>query len=253
MNSLETASIIFICTFGAGLVGMMLHIKLPDHHLDADSKDVVKLIMGLIATIAALVLSLLIASGSSTYQAQENDMRSLSANIILLDRAMSLYGPDAKEARNLLHQAVADMHRRIWMGQGPGTAGFDPQATQRMADAFVTSFQMLSPKTDSQRMLKTQAMQIVQTLGQTRLLMFEQSASSISWPFLTVLVFWICMLFVGFGLLARINATITVAVFVGAISVAGAVVLILELNEPYEGFLRISDAPLRAALAQIDR
>ena len=86
---------------------MLLYVKLPDHHRDAGSRDVVKLVMSLIATMAALVLSLLIASGSSSYQAQENEVQSLSANVMLLDRVLSFYGPDAKEPRDLLRRGVA--------------------------------------------------------------------------------------------------------------------------------------------------
>jgi hypothetical protein len=253
MNSLETASVIFGCSFGAGLLGRVLYAKLPDNHLDAGSKDVVKLVMGLIATMAALVLSLLIASGTSSYQAQENEVHSLAANVILLDRVLSFYGAEAKAPRDLLRQGVAAVHDRIWSPRGTGGADFDPRATEGVADAFVVSLKELSPKSDSQATLKSQAMQIGQNLGQTRLLMFEQSNSSIAWPFLTVLVFWICMLFLGFGLFARFNATVLVALFIGAISVAGAIFLILELSTPYDGFMRIADAPLQNALIIIDR
>lgn len=253
MNASGTASIICGCSFGAGLLGMALYRKIPDDHLDAGSKDVVKLVMSLIATMAALVLSLLIASGSSSYQAQEHEVQSLSANVILLDRLLSFYGPDAQETRDLLRQGVAAFHERIWSPNSARAADLDPRATQGATNAFVHKLQMLSPKTDSQSMLKSQAMQISQNLGQTRLLMFEQSGSSISWPFLAVLVFWICMLFLGFGLFARFNATVTVALLIGAVSVAGAIFLILELNKPYQGFMRISDAPLRNAFVLIDR
>jgi hypothetical protein len=253
MNSLETAAIIFVCSFGTGLLGMVLHVKLPDHHLDAGSKDVVKLVMGLIATMSALVLSLLIASGNGSYQAQDSEVRLISANAILLDRMLSFYGPDAKEPRALLKQGLTDVHDRIWSPDETKAANLDPGATKGIADTFMDSLQRLSPKTDSQTALKSQAMQIAQNLGQTRLLMFEQSSSSISWPFLTILVFWICMLFLGFGLLAQFNATVAVALFIGSISVGGAIFLILELSSPYAGFMRISDAPLHDALAIISR
>jgi hypothetical protein len=253
MNALATASIIFGCSFGAGLVGMALYRTLPDNHLDAGSKDVVKLVMGLIATMAALVLSLLIASASSSYQAQQNEVESLSANVILLDRLLSFYGPEAKETRDLLRQGVGLVHDRIWTPDGTAGADLDPRRTLDVTNAFIDNLRGLVPKTDSQSMLKTQAMQVSQSVGQTRLLMFAQSASSISWPFLTVLVFWICMLFLGFGLFARFNATVTVALFIVALSVAGAIFLILELNGPYRGFMRISDVPVRAASALIDR
>jgi hypothetical protein len=253
MNSLETGAIVFGCSFGMGLLGMILHVKLPDNHLDAGSRDVVKLVMGLIATMAALVLSLLIASGSGSYHEQENEVQSLAANVILLDRVLSFYGPDAKEPRDLLRRGVGAVHDRIWPPDGAQAVDLDPSATQGVADVFIASLKNLSPKNDSQNTLKSQAMQIGQNLGQTRLLMFEQSGSSIAWPFLTVLVFWISMLFLGFGLLARFNATVLVALFVGAISVAGAIFLILELSAPYQGFMRISDTPLRHALAAVDK
>ena len=68
-----------------------------------------------------------------------------------------------------------------------------------------------------------------------------------------MLVFWVSVLFLGFGLFARFNATVTVALLVGALSVAGAIFLILELSEPYHGLMRISDEPLRNAMAQIDQ
>jgi hypothetical protein len=253
MNSLETCLIIFGCSFGAGLLGMALYRTLPDHHLDAGSKDVVKLVMSLIATMAALVLSLLIASASSSYQAQETEVQSLSANVILLDRLLTFYGPEAKETRDLLRHGAAVMHDQIWSPDGTRGADLDPRRTLDVTNAFVDSLRGLVPKTDSQSMLKSQAMQVAQSVGQTRLFMFAQSTSSISWPFLTVLVFWICMLFLGFGLFARFNATVTVALFIGALSVAGAIFLILELNGPYRGFMRISDIPMRDALALIDK
>jgi hypothetical protein len=253
MSALETVSIIFGVTFAAGALGMALHVIVPERHLDSESRDVVKLVMGLIATMAALVLSLLIASGNSSYQTQQTEVQSLSANIILLDRVLSFYGPDAHEPRELLRQGVAALRDRIWSADGARNADFDPGATKDVANAFIESIEKLSPKTDSQTALKAQSLQISQNLGQTRLLMFEQSASSFSWPFLTVLVFWIVMLFLGFGLFARFNVTITLALLIGAVSVAGSIFLILELNEPYKGLMRISDAPVRNALVVMDR
>ena len=118
MSSFAIASVVFGCSFGAALIGMVLHIKLPDHHLDPDSRDVVKLVMGLIATISALVLSLLIASASSSYDRQSNELKALSANILLLDRTLKFYGPGAKEARDGLREAIVQTHRRIWSPEG---------------------------------------------------------------------------------------------------------------------------------------
>jgi len=101
--------------------------------------------------------------------------------------------------------------------------------------------------------MPSRAIQETDSITQSRLLMFGDLGGSIKWPFLTVLIFWICMLFLSFGLFVRFNPTVTVALFVGAISVAGAIFLILELNDPYRGLMRISDEPLRNAMTQIDR
>jgi hypothetical protein len=251
MTSFDTAMIVSGCSFGAGIAGMLLHVRLPAHHVDEDSRNVIQLIMSLIATMAALVLSLLIASASSSYDAQRAEVQSLAANVVLLDRTLAYYGPDAQDARERLHGAVAEVHDHIWPADALEGSNLDPRVTQRGPSAFVGALANLNPKTDMQRTLLSQAMQVGQGIGQTRLLMFEQHGSSISWPFLTVLVFWVCMLFLGFGLFARFHATVTIALLIGALSVGGAIFLILELSQPYEGFMRVSDAPLVDALAQI--
>jgi Protein of unknown function (DUF4239) len=245
MSPFAIASVVFGCSFGVAVAGMLA--RLPDHHRDPDSKDAVKLVMGLIATMAALVLSLLIASANNSYNAQRSELDSLSANIILLDRLLVFYGLEAKEARDRLRDAVVAAHDRIWSPHGVQPPDFGTSTR------FVEQLQSLSPKTDTERSMRGQAMQVSENIMHTRLLMLEQLGGSISWPFLTVLIFWICVLFFGFGLFARFNLTVTIALLVGALSVSGAIFLILELNEPFRGIMRISDAPLRNALSQIDR
>jgi hypothetical protein len=247
------ASIVLGCSFGAALVGMVLHVKLPDRHLDSDSRDVVKLVMGLIATMAALVLGLLIASANTSYDRQSSELKAISANIILLDRTLEFYGTDAKELRDRLRDDVQRTHDRIWSSEGVRPEYLDSRETRNFTRAFSVKLQNLSPTTDLERTMRSRAIQESESIDQSRLLMFEQLGGSISWPFLTVQVFWVSVLFLGFGLFARFNATVTVALLVGALSVAGAIFLILELSDPYHGLMRISDEPLRNALAQIDQ
>jgi hypothetical protein len=253
MSPADIASIIFVCCCGAGVVGLLLHARLPPAHLDGDSRDVVKLVMALIASMAALVLSLLIASANGTYQAQRNELQSLSADVLTLDRLLGFYGAEASGARDGLRVAVEALHDRVWPPVAGRQANFDPAATQHVANDFVASLLSLAPKSDVQRDIQSQAMQLAGSIGQKRLLMFEQYGSSIAWPFLTVLAFWLSTLFLGFGLFARFNLTVTASLLVGALSVWGAIFLILELDQPYAGVLRLSDSPLRTALTQIDR
>jgi len=221
--------------------------------MDTDSRDVVKLVMGLIATISALVLSLLIASANSSYDQQKNELNTLSANIVLLDRTLEFYGPEAKAARDALRDAVRKTHDRIWSPDGVRPELLTSTETQRFAKANIERFLSLSPKTDAERVMLSRAIRISDSITQTRLLMSAQLGSAIAWLFLTVLIFWICALFFGFGLFARFNATVTLALLIGALSVACAIFLILELNDPYHGLLRISDESLRTAISEIDR
>jgi hypothetical protein len=232
---------------------MVLHVKLPDRHLDPDSRDVVKLVMGLIATMSALVLSLLVASASTSYNEQNNELKALAANIILLDRTLESYGPGAKVVRDGLRDVVRQTHDRIWSPEGVRPEDLNSVETRNSAKANVEQLLRLSPTTDMERMIQRRAIRQSESLTQARLLMVEQLGSSIPWPFLTVLVFWVCVLFLGFGLFSSPNPTITVALLVGAVSIACAIFLILELNDPYGGLMRISDEPVRNAMAQIDQ
>jgi hypothetical protein len=209
--------------------------------------------MGLIATIAALVLSLLIASAHSAYDTQESEVRELAVHVVLLDRLLANYGPETADARTALKEVVTTDVVRIWPTEGAGSAKLPPtQAQNRGEDAF-GMIGKLSPRTDEQRFSQARALQLLTDMATTRRLMAEQAGGSLSWPFFVVLVFWLVMLFVGFGLFARFNATVFAAHFVGALSVAGAIFLILEMNRPYSGVMQISSAPIHRALEQLGR
>ncbi|MBV8522139.1 MAG: DUF4239 domain-containing protein [Acetobacteraceae bacterium] len=253
MSPLAIAAIVFACSLCAGLIGMALHARLPDHHFDQDSKDVVQLVMGLIATMSALVLGLLVASAKSSYDTQSSALQQISTNLVQLDRILEHFGPETKEARDLLYQSVSAGYERIWPREAGQRINLQLPINRAPAEAFYAKIGSLAPKTDAQRYLLTKALQLGAELQQTRVLMTEQMGSSVPWPFLAVLVFWIAVLFLGFGLFAPFNATVAAALLVGALSVAAAIFLILELSDPYAGLMRLSDMPLRTALAEMAR
>ena len=253
MSPIAIALIVLTCVFGGAVIGMMLRIKVPDHHLDGDSKDVVKLVMGLIGTMSALVLGLLIASAKGTYDTQSDYVAELSADILELDRNLLHYGPESKETREMLRQSVIEVIARIWPKDSADTANLKAAVAKTPTDAFYDSVQNLSPQTDAQQYAKGQALQIYAGAVRTRLLMYARRGGSISLPFLVVLVSWLVLLFVGFGLLTRINGTVITALLVGALSVAGAIFLVLELDKPYDGLMQISSAPMQSALARMNR
>jgi hypothetical protein len=248
MSSMTTGWLVFACVFGGALLGMLLRKILPDHHLDGDSKDVVKLGMGLIGTMAALVLSLLISSAKGSYDIRSSEVAQLSANVMLLDRVLEHYGPEARHARDLLRRSVAWVIDQTWPQRSARPSQQMPTAG---AEAFYDTIQALTPKNDAQRSLQAQALTISTGLGQTRWLLVSQGARSIPRPFLVVLVCWLALIFGSFGLFARPNATVIMGLVVCALSFSSAIFLILELDRPFEGLIQISSAPLREALGRL--
>jgi hypothetical protein len=249
MNSIAIRLIVFACVFGGALFGMFLRGVLPEHQLSADSKDTVRMGMGLIGTLTALVLGLLIASAKSYYDTQSSELTEMSAKIVLLDRVMVHYGPETKELRDLLQSAVARMLDGLWP-KGPGLhSQTEPMAAG--GEILYDKIQELSPKNDTQRSLQAQALNMGIDIGKMRWMMFEQAGSFISIPLLAVLVFWLATIFTSFGLFAPRNAIALATLFVCALSVSGAIFLILEMYSPFQGLMQISNAPLRNALAHL--
>ena len=249
MNYIAIRLIVFSCVFGSALFGMFLRGVLPEQHLSADSKDTVRLGMGMVATMAALVLGLLVASAKNFYDTQSSDLTQLSANVILLDRVLAHYGPETKEVRDVLRGAVARTLDLIWhQGQQQGS---QMAPTAAGGEILYDKIQALSPQNDVQRALKAQASSMAIDLGKLRWLMFEEGNTSVSLPLLAVLVFWLAIVFSSFGLFAPRNATAIAALLVCALSVSGAIFLILEMYTPFEGLMQISSAPLRSALAHL--
>ena len=168
-----------------------------------------------------------------------------------LDRILGIYGPEATPTRELLLQAVAAAHDSIWTQRGVQAQNLDPAEIRPQADRFIFALESLTAKTDVQQFAKAQALQLSQSIAQVRALMFQQAHSGVSWPFLLALTFWLGVLFLGFGLLARFQMTVAVALLVGSLSVSAAVYLILELGTPYTGLIQLSDEPVRMVLAQM--
>jgi Protein of unknown function (DUF4239) len=251
MSPVTIGWIVFACVFGGALIGMTLRRNLPEHHLSADSKDVIKMGTGLTATMAALVLALLIASAKSSYDAQRNELTQFSANVILIDRGLAHYGPEAKGARDLLRSYASQMLDQLWGKNGVSTTEIEP--TNAVGGKFYDNVEELSPQNEVQRSIKSQVQKVTVDLAQTRLLLFEQGGSSIPMPFLVLLVFWVTIIFLSFGLFAPPNATVIATLFLCALSVSGAIFLILELDRPFAGLIEISDAPLRNAIAHLGR
>jgi hypothetical protein len=249
MSSIATSSIICACVFGGALLGMFLRKLLPQHHLSDDSRSVVMIAMGLVATMTALVLGLLISSAKNSFDTLNSEITATSSKIILLDRALALYGPETKEARDLLRSTFAAVLDRMESKRSANPG--EMLASTQQVESVYDKIQGLLPKDDRRRSFQADALSILKEIRQTRVLIYEQQSNSISMPVLIILVSWLTVLFISFGLYAPTNGTVVTSLLVSALSVSCAILLILELYTPYRGLIKVSSAPLRAALMQL--
>jgi hypothetical protein len=251
MSAIAISMIIFACIFGSALLGLFLRAMLPEHHLSSESKDVVKLAMGLIATMAALVLGLMTASAKSSFDIQNSETVRSAADIIQLDRALARYGPETKEIRDLLRRVVAFRIHLTWPEDGSKPGNLDSPEMTRAAEGFEDRIRKLSPQNNVQREFQSQALQLTRDMMGTRWLRIAQLSNPVPLLFLVVQVFWLSILFGTFGLFAPHNATVIAALVLSAVAVSGSTFLILEMYQPFEGLMKISAAPMRYALSQV--
>jgi hypothetical protein len=251
VSAISVSLVVFVCVFGGALFGMLLRRLLPEHFLSADSRDVVRTGIGLIGTMAALVLGLLLAAAASSYDVQKNELTQVSAQIVVLDRILAHYGPETKEARDMLHAAVAGAVDNLWAQDRSQHLQSGPAHARN--EALYDKILGLTPQDDPQRLLKQQAANLALEVGQTRWLMFQQESVSISTPLLVIVVFWLTISFISFGLFAPRNGIVVTTLFLCALSVAGAIFLIMEFYSPFHGMIQISSTPLRNALANLGR
>jgi hypothetical protein len=229
--------------------GNWLRRALPKHHLSKDSQDIVRLGAGLIATIAALVLGLLITAAKSSFDTQSSQVKQITANIILVDNLLAQYGPETRAIREQMRAAIGPFADRIWKEKETSTTrGFEFSAA---GEKVYLAIQTLSPQNDLQRSLQARAAQISTDLAQTRLLLFVESDNLIPAPFLTILVFWLVVIFASFSLFSELNATVFTFLSLFALSASCAIFLILELSQPFTGLMMISSTPLRHALGPL--
>jgi hypothetical protein len=239
------------CTFGCAVAGTFIRSWLPPPHLSKESQDVVRLGMGLVATMTALLLGLVTASAKSTFDSQDTAVRNSAANILTLDRHLARYGPETTPTRDLIRRALAYRIETLWPTNGSGGTRLDVSKTTPPIEEIENQILRLSPENDEQRWLKTESLKLSEEVVKTRWRVLGAGSGSVPRSFLVVVIFWLAVTFTSFGLYAPRNATVLAVLFMAATAVAAAVFMILELDGPLDGLIRIPSGPLRYALTQL--
>jgi hypothetical protein len=250
VNAVVLGVITFACTFTAALIATAIRRRLPAPHLSKESQDVVRLGIGLVATMTALLLGLVTAAARSAFDAQDVAIRNSGAAILTLDRHLARYGPETRPTRQLIQRAVAERLADIWHISG-GVAALQAASGPPPIEDIENQILGLSPQNDNQRWFKSEALKLSQEIVKARWRVLESGGGAVPVPFLVVVIFWLTVTFASFGLYAPRNATVVAVLFVAAVSVAAAVFLVLELDGPLDGFIRVSSKPMEYVLAQL--
>jgi hypothetical protein len=253
LSSIIIGGIVFACLFAAALIGMLLRMRLPIHHLDAESKDVIRLATAVVGTLSALALGLLIASAKNVYDSYEIEVRTSAARIVLLDRVMDQYGPETAQARTRLRQLIETRLNRGWGYSPAGSTVVDPIDDSAGIEPIQVVLRALTPANEPQRMLQARALQVSTQLAEAHWILVESNTEGLPTAFLVILTCWLAWLFATFGLQAPANPTVIGVMLICSLSVAAAVFLVVDMAHPYIGVIHVSDAPLRTALMHIGK
>lgn len=247
MDTLAIGGWAFLAVAGAACLGLIVRSRLPDHHLSAESKDAIKLATAIIGTLSALALSLLIASAKKSFDDANAELRTWAGRVVLLDRVMAHYGPETAKLRLRLKALVSDRLDEANGGASKGEILDDGPNIE----AIQVDLRSLTSSTDAQKWLKSRALQLSGQIAETKWLRPEAESQGFPSLLILCLVFWLALLFGSFGMLSPMNITVVVTLLVSALSVAGALVLIIDMDHPHLGFVRVSDAPLRLAIERL--
>jgi len=253
MGSILIGGAVFACLVAATLVGMALRARLPDHHLDAASKDVIRLATAIVGTLSALALGLLIASAKTDFDSADAELRSSVARVVLLDHVLTQYGDETVEARGRLYELIETRLKSGWGDGNEDGAPGDPYDVSQTVEPIQVAIRALSPADEAHRTLQSRALVVSGEIAEAHWMAVETGTEGLPTAFLVILVFWLAWLFATFGLQAPPNPTVFCIILVCAVSVAGAVFLVVDMAHPYIGVVHVSDEPLRSALAHIGK
>ncbi len=251
MDPVTVGITVFVCAFGGVLGGVWLRSRLPDHHLSDESRDAVKLGIGLIATMTALLLGLVTASAKTSFDSLNASIKVAAVDVLSLDRILAQYGPETTSIRKALKGAIEHRVATMWPKGSSRSSDADPFESARATESLEAALRHLSPQTDDQKWLQAHAVDLGETLLNERWRFVAGVGASVPIPFLAILTFWLVITFGSFGLFAPRNATVFSMLLVCAVSVGGAVFLVLEMETPFEGMITVSPAPMEYVLAHL--
>jgi len=249
MSTITISLLVSACVFAGGLAGLFLNRLLPQDHLTTDTQDVVRLGIGMLSVLASLVLGLLIATAKTSYDSTEHAIRSYAAELALLNETLRDYGGEASVSRDVLRSYTERLLEDGWPKNGARQAALDDEKADQLLERVRDTIRAMKPVDTAQRSLQNQAIDINLNLLRQRWLLIEQQGPNVQRTVVAILVSWVTVIFASFGLNAPRNSTVVSAFLLCSLAIGGAIFLILDMDHPLDGVMRISSLPIQNVLA----
>jgi hypothetical protein len=267
MSELSDATVLLLILLGGSALGVLVRPFLSERHRSQETTDLIRLVVTMLVTFAALVLGLLTSSVKASFDEVDNDLRSFAVNLIQLDRSLRRYGSETDAARALLRSYTAAAIASTWTTEPKPIGDYYPrQLSPPPSDDSIEStslgdmlarleidLRQLEPQDPTHRRLTAVILNQFERLTRMRWQLIEEAHSSISMPFYIVLALWLVIVFASFGLSAPRNVLSYITILLGAVSIASVIFVILDLDTPFSGIFMVSSQPMRDALTQLSR
>jgi hypothetical protein len=267
MSEVWDSAILLLVLLGGSALGVVARPFLSERHRSAETTDLIRLVVTMLVTFAALVLGLLTSSVKASFDAVDTDLRSFAINLIQLDRSLRQYGSEADTARALLRSYTAAAIASTWKTEPKPPGDYYPRQVSpppnadsiestSLGDMLTTieiDLRRLDLQNPMQRRLAPVILNQFERMTRMRWRLIEEAHSSISMPFYLVLTLWLVIVFASFGLSAPRNILSYITILLGALSIASVIYVILDLDTPFSGILMVSSQPMRDALTQLSR
>lgn len=252
MTELEIVLIVLAVVLGATGLGIVLRPLVLKHEFDDPTKDVLRLAMGFVGTMAALVIGLLLYSAKGSYEDQRNALEDIAVSLALLDATLDQYGPESAPVRDTVREVAGLMIARLWPEQLDDPSSFGSAEMSAAGHRIYSQLLDLHPQDEAQQLLKSQALQLGITLARDRLLLVAQHGTRDIPPlFIVVLTAWLAILFTSFGLFGKPTVTVIGSLLLSGVAVSAAMFLILELDRPFQGLIEIPSEAIKQVYADL--
>jgi hypothetical protein len=247
MDGLGACAVTFLCLAGAALLCLFLHERLPPSQREDRTHGVVKLAIGMVVVMTSLVLGLLISSVKNSFDNIDRNVHAFSTQLILFDRALKLYGPQTQTTRTQLTAYAQRALEGTWPKSGKAAVIEDPQAGE-LLNQVELSLRQIKPEDPQQAQLFARALGHFQRVVELRWSLIEDAGDTISTPLLAILIAWLTLIFASFGYNAPRNGVVVATLLLCSVSIALSIYLIVEMDSPFTGAIRVSPLPVQRAL-----